>query len=248
MFATNSFAVISRSGDSATMPGMARRSAAPVSRRERPAKPALSRAGIVAAAVEIMQAEGLQRVTMRRLAQQLDTGAASLYVYVRSTAELHAAVLDELLGSVDLTAAADGTGWRERLLRVLGSYTQVLFGHPELARAALLTRLSGQRYLDLLETMLTLLREGGASDGQAAWGVDLLLLIATSTAVEQGARQQAPDAAAEEENLTAVLRGLPLGRYPRIAALGEDLLSGTPADRLTWVFTAAINGILGTAR
>ena len=39
------------------------------SRRERPAKPALTRAGIVAAAVRIMQAEGLDRVTMRRLAQ-----------------------------------------------------------------------------------------------------------------------------------------------------------------------------------
>ena len=45
-----------------------------------------------------MQAEGLDRVTMRRLAQELDTGAASLYVYVRNTAELHAAMLEELLG------------------------------------------------------------------------------------------------------------------------------------------------------
>jgi len=34
--------------------------------------------------------------------QELDTGAASLYVYVRNTAELHAAMLDELLGQVDL--------------------------------------------------------------------------------------------------------------------------------------------------
>src|ERR1022692_1858482 len=58
----------------------------PVSRRERPAKSALTREGIVAAAVGVMQAEGLDRVTMRRLAQELDTGAASLYVYVRNTA------------------------------------------------------------------------------------------------------------------------------------------------------------------
>ena len=66
------------------------------SRRERPAKPALTREGIVAAAVGIMQAEGLDRVTMRRLAQELDTGPASLYVYLRNTAELHAAMLEEL--------------------------------------------------------------------------------------------------------------------------------------------------------
>src|SRR6267154_655953 len=66
-----------------------------VSRRERPAKPALTREGIVAAAVGVMQAEGLDRVTMRRLAQELDTGPASLYVYVRNTAELHAAMLEQ---------------------------------------------------------------------------------------------------------------------------------------------------------
>src|SRR5215469_12924657 len=76
-----------------------------VSRRERPAKPALTREGIVTAAVGVMQAEGLDKVTMRRLAQELDTGAASLYVYVRNTAELHAAMLEQLLGQIDLSLA-----------------------------------------------------------------------------------------------------------------------------------------------
>ena len=72
----------------------------PRSRRERPAKPALTREGIVAAAVAVLRAEGLRKVTMRRLAEELDTGPASLYVYVRNAAELHAAILDELLGTV----------------------------------------------------------------------------------------------------------------------------------------------------
>ena len=72
-----------------------------VSRRDRPAKPPLSRAGIVAVALRVMGEEGLERVTMRRLAQELDTGPASLYVYVDNTAELHGAILDELLASVD---------------------------------------------------------------------------------------------------------------------------------------------------
>src|ERR1700742_4061584 len=85
----------------------------PRSRRQRPSKPALTRPGIVAAAVEIMGAEGLAKVTARRLAQDLDTGPASLYVYFRNTAELHAAILDELLGTVPAPPAAGD--WRERL-------------------------------------------------------------------------------------------------------------------------------------
>src|ERR1700761_7653265 len=71
--------------------------APPPNRRERPAKPALTRDGIVAAALLVLRAEGLGKVTMRRVAQQLDTGHASLYVYVRDTADLHAQVLDALL-------------------------------------------------------------------------------------------------------------------------------------------------------
>jgi AcrR family transcriptional regulator len=88
-------------------PASARRAAAPRSRRDRPAKPALSRSGIVAAAIRVMAAEGLDKVTMRRLAKELDTGAASLYVYVAGTAELHAAILDELLGEVEVPAPDD---------------------------------------------------------------------------------------------------------------------------------------------
>ena len=78
----------------------------------------------MAAAVEILQAEGLERVTMRRLAEKLDTGPASLYVYVRNTDELHAAILDELLGSVDLGPAAGSgdAGWREQLEWMLTAF------------------------------------------------------------------------------------------------------------------------------
>src|ERR1700679_1834347 len=83
----------------------------PRSRRERPAKPALTRVGIVATAIAIMRAEGLPKVTVRRLAQELDTGPASLYVYFRNTAELHAAILDELLGTIPAPPA--GRDWRD---------------------------------------------------------------------------------------------------------------------------------------
>lgn len=130
----------------------------PRSRRERPAKPTLNRHGIVSAAVAILRVEGLEKVTMRRLAQELDTGAASLYVYVRSTAELHAAVLDELLGTVG--PAPPGGDWRERLERVLTAYAAMLYEHPTLARSALTARPSGPNYLNLIETLLALLASG----------------------------------------------------------------------------------------
>src|ERR1700684_2954880 len=123
----------------------------PRSRRDRPARPPLPRAGIVTAAVAIMKAEGLPKVTVRRLAQDLDTGPASLYVYFRNTAELHAAILDELLGTIPPPPATGD--WRARVERVLTAYTLMLFRRPSLARSALVTRPSGEHYLSLLETL-----------------------------------------------------------------------------------------------
>ncbi|MEV7422125.1 TetR/AcrR family transcriptional regulator [Streptomyces sp. NPDC091212] len=215
----------------------------PRSRRERPAKPALSRAVIVAAAMEITRAEGLRKVTMRRLARELDTGPASLYVYVSNTAALHAAILDEFLGTVE--APAEGE-WHERLEGLLTAYTAVLLAHPGLAASALVARPGGPCYLALLETLLRLLDEGGVAAGRAAWGVDALLLYATATAAEHAGRDGADDERDDWDALTRAIDAVDERTHPRIAALGSALLSGAPRERLTWGFRALINGIART--
>jgi AcrR family transcriptional regulator len=215
---------------------------APRSRRERPAKPALTREGIVATAVGLMRAEGLERVTMRRLATELDTGPASLYVYVRNTAELHAAVLDELLGTVELRPRKGN--WQDRLVRILASYTDVLFKHPGLAQSALVARPSGPNYLNLVEAILAVLAEGGVPPGQAAWGLDLLLLTATASAAEHQT-----EASQEDWDLVAAaVLGAKKATHPNIAALGTELLSGTGPERLAWAVRVLINGTRTTPR
>jgi AcrR family transcriptional regulator len=217
------------------------------SRRERPAKPALTRAGIVATALAVMRAEGLDRVTMRRLAAELDTGPASLYVYVRNTAELHAAMLEELLGQIDLSPVTARGDWRERLITVLTSYTAILFEHPGLALSALVTRPSGPAYFGLVDGILALLEAGGIPGRRAAWAMDLLLHVATASAVEQGIRERAIDAQEEEDALAAALRDVPADRFPHIAAIGAaELMSGP--GRLDWGFRVLINGIIQTFR
>ncbi|HEY2521782.1 MAG TPA: TetR/AcrR family transcriptional regulator [Streptosporangiaceae bacterium] len=216
----------------------------PRSRRERPAKPALTRAGIVSAAVEIMRAEGLTKVTVRRLAQDLDTGPASLYVYFRNTAELHAAILDELLGTVPPPPAAGD--WRDRLETVLTDYTVMLFQHPSLARSALVARPRGQHYLNLVESILALLDEGGVPAAQAAWGLDVLLQFGTALAAEHGTREESLDAEDEWEALLETVRTTAAATHPHVAALAGLLVAGQPGQRLSWGFRMLINGILAT--
>ncbi|MEU9187179.1 TetR/AcrR family transcriptional regulator [Streptomyces sp. NPDC048484] len=220
----------------------------PISRRERPAKPALSRRLIVDAAVRIMRADGLEKVTMRRLAQELDTGPASLYVYVANTAELHAAVLDALLGEVDLTGRDGGSDddWHGRLRAVMTSYTLVLFEHPQLARSALVARPSGENYLRLLECILDLLSRSGAGREQVAWGVDKLLQDATATAAEHATHEHDPTSEDAWNATVRALHAVDGTTHPAITAHMPDLIGGAARDRMRWSFDVLVNGITRT--
>ncbi len=216
------------------------------SRRERPAKPALTRAGIVEAALAILREDGLSKVTMRRIAAALDTGAASLYVYVRDTEDLHAQILDALLGEIS-PPATSGRSWRDRLKVLLTQYTMVLFGYPEIARMAMSTQPSGPNYLALVDVILGLLREGGVPDREAAWAVDLLLLFATATAAEQGTRHSSGRVTDDLSTIAGAISTASAENYPHIARLGDELLSGGP-DRSQWGFDVLLSGILTTRR
>jgi AcrR family transcriptional regulator len=216
----------------------------PVSRRDRPAKPPLSRAGAVAVALRIMREEGLERVTMRRLASELDTGPASLYVYVQNVAELHGAILDELLTGLQVVDPVDaGERWRGELIGLLTGYTRLLLGQPSLARSVLALRPSGPNYVRLVDALLGLLHIGGVPVAQAAWGVDLLLQHGTATAAEQGVRGEAVDAQAEQDAFVEALNDAADGDCPNIARARDELFSGTGAQRLAWMFEVLIAGI-----
>ena len=218
----------------------------PRSRRERPAKPALTRQGIVDVALVILHDEGLNKVTMRRIATALDTGPASLYVYVRNTADLHAQILDALLAAVTGSLTVDGT-WSDQLKQLLTHYTHVLFEYPEIARMTLTTHPSGPNYLALVERVLALLKEGGVPDRGAAWAVDLLLLYATADAAEHSARKSSSQAADEDSALATAITTADASTYPHIVRLGDELLSGGPA-RFQWGLDVFLAGALSTPR
>src|SRR5690606_36446217 len=81
-------------------------------REPRPARsPGRSREEIVRAAVELLDAEGLDGLSMRKLGARLDAGATSLYWYVANKDELLELVLDEFWGMVDVPEPEQNS-WR----------------------------------------------------------------------------------------------------------------------------------------
>ena len=83
-------------------------------RAARESKQPLSLDLILRTALELLDAEGLDAVSMRKVAQRLGTGAASLYAYVRNKDELHELVLDLVLGEIELPEP-DPARWQEQV-------------------------------------------------------------------------------------------------------------------------------------
>jgi AcrR family transcriptional regulator len=225
--------------------------AAPRSRRERPAKPALSRTAIVDAALAIVREEGVEALTMRRLAQALDTGPASLYVYVSDRDELHELLFDAAVGTLAIEPV-DPARWREQLKALARRMVKLMAeDFPGLAQLAMAHIPSGDNVLRVMESTLALLKAGGASDEAAAYAGDLLSLYVTAIAYERSLyrtlyRDDPDHAQREVEHLAERFAAIDLERYPTIAALGGAMTRGDDDERFELGLDVIINGLLAT--
>ncbi|GAA4199043.1 TetR/AcrR family transcriptional regulator C-terminal domain-containing protein [Streptosporangium oxazolinicum] len=99
-------------------------------REPRTAKsPTLSRAQIVRAALELLDAEGLDALSMRRLGAKLGSGTTSVYWHVANKNELLELVLDEVYGEFTIMDVRETT-WRNAASSFAYGIREALFRHP----------------------------------------------------------------------------------------------------------------------
>lgn len=225
--------------------------ARPRSTRDRPAKPPLSEAVIVDAALQITQAEGLEAVTMRRVAAALDTGAASLYVYVRNRDELLRAMLDRVAGTVT-RSAPEPERWRQQVHDLLGGFREALEEFPGLASALPGEPLVSENALAGIENLLGILLAGGIIAQDAAWACDILMLIVTATAAEADVRRAGGHTSeADRDEAVARMRdtfaGLSAERFPLIVRHASPLVSGAGDERFRFAVDALLDGLVARA-
>ena len=92
-------------------------------------RPALSRTRIAATALELIDANGLGGLSMRKLGAELGVEAMSLYHYVTNKGDLFDAVLDQLYTEIDLPEV-DDDDWESAIRLGLRSFHDVLMLHP----------------------------------------------------------------------------------------------------------------------
>lgn len=181
-----------------------------------PGPPGLSRVRIVRTAVELLDAEGLQALSMRRVATQLNAGHMSLYWHVATKGELLELALDEVFGEV--VAPPDGLPWDEQLCALAGSLRAVFARHRWAARLIGEYLNIGPNALRMTDTALRVASGSGLAPDQTDSAAALVLeyvcgfataetrMIENAAKAERNGEQPADEGFAEVSN--AVRSGL----------------------------------------
>jgi AcrR family transcriptional regulator len=180
---------------------------------------------IVTAAITVLDESGVAGLSMRRVADKLGTGAASLYAYVSGRDELLELVFDELIGRVPLPEP-DPKAWREQVHQMADDLLEILTAHRDAALAGLGRIPTSPKALAGADALAAVLRAGGLSDRTVALGLDQLLLYVCACAFEQGLFAHSGMTQEEIDEYFAEIHrfygALPAARFPVLASIGEE--------------------------
>lgn len=157
-------------------------------------KPGMTLPKIVAAAIGIADADGLDAVSMRRVADALGAGTMSLYRYVPGRAELCELMLDTVMGENGLPAPHPD-GWRAGLTAFARQSLAGYRRHPWLLDASITRGLMGPNQTAVIDALLRTIADIGLTNGQRMAVVGLVVSY-----VQGRARQLADDVRAEQRS------------------------------------------------
>jgi AcrR family transcriptional regulator len=213
----------------------------------------LNRESIIDAALGILDAEGLDAVTMRRVAQVLGTGPASLYAHVADKDEMVAAIVDRIFAEIELPDPIDPERWQEQLKDICRSGRTVLARHRDVARASLGNVPTGDNALPIQEAFVAVLLAGGVSPSVAGMAVDILALYITATVYEESLETGNMAVAKEDSEqfhleLRSYFSSLPAARFPTLVSMADALTTGDHEERYEFGLDLLVRGIASTVK
>jgi len=200
--------------------------------------PQRTRTQVVAAAIAVADAEGLEALTMRRLAAELGAGVMSLYTYVRDKDDLVDQMVDQI-GAFD-------PGWAGAdLLDLVRWQRELMLRHPWLPAALPNRQLTGENTLGYLERGLAALAPTGLPGAAKMEILALLTGFVGSYVTHELAQARA--GITDPERIAAQIAQLraavATGAYPELArVLAEN--APAPEPSFDTIAQRMINGLL----
>jgi AcrR family transcriptional regulator len=211
-------------------------------RQNAPARVALTRDVIVDTAVRLLDRDGLDGVSMRRVADELGTGAASLYAHVANKEDLLDMVLERIVADVEIPDP-DPQHWQEQIRAVGMTLYRVYKAHRDIAVVNLGNIPTSPNALRIADRMMAIMLAGGVPPKVAGWALDRLALYICADAYEGAIlfkRQQDSGLTPEqfhEKYFTSVREfygRLPADQFPTLAKHVSDMMGGDDESRFAF--------------
>ncbi|MCQ8872218.1 MAG: TetR family transcriptional regulator [Mesorhizobium sp.] len=177
--------------------------------QEASSEPPLSRERIVAIAVELLDAQGIDGLTMRRLADRLGSGVMSLYWHVDNKEDVFDLALDSVLEYRASPETGESPDWRGDVVHMLENWRARMLRHPWSA-SLLPRRALGPNILSRLEMLSKTLSRAGVADADlnaAIWSLWNYVMGATLTRASFDLSEE--DRAAAQQRLTRLSEHYP---------------------------------------
>lgn len=202
----------------------------------------LSREQVLRAARDLADHEGVDALTMRRLADRLGVAPNTIYSHYADKAALLDALLDSLLADIEVPDVRRAD-WRDGLVELMRESRTVLLANADLLPHLLSRPMRGRNASRLAEAALALLEQGGIEGPPAVDALRALLTYTFGSVALDARRRADPDLARREAESAAAFGSMTDLR--RVAALAE-LLARPPVGA---TFETAIRWLIdGIAR
>ncbi|MEV4184012.1 TetR/AcrR family transcriptional regulator [Streptosporangium canum] len=190
----------------------------------------LTRQAVIERALKLADTDGLQAVTIRRLAAELGVTPTALYWHVKNKDELLSALADHLLAALVADMDPD-LPWSRRLRVMITALVEQTRAHPYLSTLLpMIDKSAAEEYRRATDAAIGLLTEAGFTLQEADQVATYLLLGATAMVSCQpgGVENDEEEATELRRQHRLDLERLPPGRYPYLTAFAATL--STPPD------------------
>ena len=205
---------------------------------------------VARAALTMVERDGLDGLSMRRLADDLGVQAASLYWHVQSKDHLLDLMAGELFSTLKLPAPvpAPHGGWRSGLRDLSAAYYRFLLSHRDAGRIVAGRFVLIGHLARHLEPFAGLLRRGGCADTDIAYGLYAIVIYIQAFVLQQQTPLTGDSGAgaAELDALARIREGLshlPPDKFPVTTALAEPLTRPDIERRFFFGLDLLIDGL-----
>jgi AcrR family transcriptional regulator len=213
----------------------------------------LTQEAIVAAAIKVLDAEGLDGFSMRRVADELDTGAASLYWHVGSKDGLFDLIFEKVIGEqLEEIPDPDPEGWQDQLKEVARTMRRAILRHRDIVQLSVGRIPMGPNALRMSERVLAILRAANVPDELSVQSYLLLISVVNGfTLDEAGYAEQASEGAPAMDEAAQMVQtyftSLPTEQFSNLKELAEHFAITDQDKRFDLLIDLFVDGIAARA-